>query len=496
MVLLGASYPKFGVERRFIETFSAGDYTDVERQSRTLEHVFAFDLGNRNVSGGDRPERVFTAFVWGDPMAATATRPWLGRGFTREEGLGAAERVAMLRTASGSRDSVETPRSSGGRSRWTGSRWWSWASCRPSCSWWGPTSGCRWARILRPFPAMLASGRSARILASGVPRERANAELATIARRTEQAFGQELEGCVGWRLEAASMAGALTGDYRTAATVLLGAVGLVLLIACANIASLLLARAATRRRALAVRRALGAGRWRLARQLLTESVILAWAGASAGLLVAYGLSGLRSRSSRKRFVTRGCTSRRWLRPRVYPGGGDALGADRRRGPAIQATRGSEAGGLVAEGTRLSVGAGGRRLRQGFVVAELALALVLLASAGLLGRSVARLGSVDPGFDTRDVLTMRLSLPGTKYERKEIAPFFEELRERLTAVPGVRGVAASTQYPPVNWFSTRVRLESDSDAQGAGIRPPTSPTRPAATSAVGLHRSRGARLRRT
>ena len=85
-----------GVERRFIETFSAGDYTDVERQSRTLQHVFAFDLGNRNLSGGDRPERVFTAFVWGDPMAATGTRPWLGRGFTREEGLGTAEQVAIL----------------------------------------------------------------------------------------------------------------------------------------------------------------------------------------------------------------------------------------------------------------------------------------------------------------------------------------------------------------------------------------------------------------
>ena len=96
VVLLGASYPKVGVERRFIETFSAGDYTDVERQSRTLQHVFAFDLGNRNLSGGDRPERVFTAFVWGDPMAAAGTRPWLGRGFTREEGLGTAERVAIL----------------------------------------------------------------------------------------------------------------------------------------------------------------------------------------------------------------------------------------------------------------------------------------------------------------------------------------------------------------------------------------------------------------
>ena len=251
---------------------------------------------------------------------------------------------------------------------------------------------------------------------------------------------------------------------------LLGAVGLVLLIACANIASLLLARAATRRRELAVRRALGAGRWRLTRQLLTESVILAWAGAAAGLLVAYGLIGptlsLFPEDIREAGLYVSIDGSVLAYTFVVATlSALIVGA----APAFQATRGSEAGGLVAEGTRLSVGAGGRRLRQGFVVAELALALVLLAGAGLLGRSVARLRSVDPGFDTRDVLTMRLSLPGTKYQREKIAPFFEDLRERLVAVPGVRGVAAGTQYPPVNWFSTRVRLEGDADDGGEALR---------------------------
>jgi putative ABC transport system permease protein len=469
VVLLGASYPKFGVERRFIETFSAGDYTDVERQSRTLQHVFAFDLGNRNLSGGDRPERVFTAFVWGDPMAATGTRPWLGRGFTREEWLGTAERVALLshriwstrfgadtslvgRTIEIDGEPVVVVGILPPELLLVGTDLWLPMGADPSTI---PRDARQWAIGAR--------------LAPGVPLGRANAELATVARGTEQAFGRELEGYVGWRLEAAPIAEALTGDYRTAAAVLLGAVGLVLLIACANIASLLLARAASRRRELAVRRALGAGRWRLARQLLTESVILAWAGAAAGLLVAYGLIGptlslfpeeIRDAGlyvSIDGFVLLYTFALATLSALI-------VGA----APAIQATRGSEAGGLVAEGTRLSIGAGGRRLRQGFVVAELALALVLLAGAGLLGRSVARLRGVDPGFDTRDVLTMRLSLPGTKYEREQIAPFFEDLRQRLTAVPGVRGVAASTQYPPVNWFSARVRLEGDTD-ESSGIR---------------------------
>ena len=470
VVLLGASYPKFGVERRFIETFSAGDYADVRRQSRTLQHVFAFDLGNRNLSGGDRPERVFSAFVWGDPMAATGTRPWLGRGFTREEGLGAAERVAVLsyrvwRTRFGG-DSALVGRAIEvdgepvvvvgilpAELLLVGTDLWLPMGADPSTI---PRDARQWAIGAR--------------LAPGVPLERANAELATIARRTEQAFGRELEGYVGWRLEAASMAEALTGEYQTAAAVLLGGVGLVLLIACANIASLLLARAATRRRELAVRRALGAGRWRLARQLLTESVILAWAGAAAGLLVAYGLIGPTLSLFPEEIRDAGLYVSIDGSVLVYTLAVATLSAlIVGAAPAIQATRGSEAGGLVAEGTRLSVGASGRRLRQGFVVAELALALVLLAGAGLLGRSVARLRGVDPGFDTRDVLTMRLSLPGTKYQQEEIAPFFEDLREHLMAVPGVRGVAASTQYPPVNWFSTRVRLESDTDDESSRIR---------------------------
>jgi putative ABC transport system permease protein len=470
LVLLGATYPKFGGERRFIETFAAGDYADVERQSRTLEDVFAFDLGNRNLSGGDRPERVFTAFVWGDPIAATGTRPWLGRGFTEEEWLGTAERVAVLShrvwlTRFGADSSLlgRTIEVDGApvvvvgvlppELLLVGTDLWLPMGAAPATI---PREARQWAIGAR--------------LAPGVALDRANAELATIARRTEQAFGREREEYTGWRLEAAPIAEALTGEYRPAAAVLLGAVALVLLIACANIASLMLARAATRRQELAVRRALGAGRWRLVRQLFTESLILAWAGAAAGLLVAYGLIGPTLS----------------LFPEQIREAGVAVSIDRSViaytlalatlsalivgvAPAVQATRGSAAGALTAEGTRLSAGAGGRRLRHGFVVAELALALVLLAGAGLLGRSFARLRSVEPGFDTRDVLTMRLTLPQTKYSMEEVAPFFEELRDRLEAVPGVRAVAAGTQYPPVNSFAARVRLEGDRGGDSEAIR---------------------------
>jgi putative ABC transport system permease protein len=470
LVMLGATYPALGSERRFIETFAAADYADVERQSRTLQRVFAFDLGNRNLSGGDRPDRVFTAFIWGDPIAAAGTRPWLGRGFTREEWLGAAERVAVLshrvwRTRFGADSSLvgRTIEVDGEPVTVVG-------VLPPELLLVGTDLWLPMGQTPSPIPRSARQWAIGARLAPGVPLDRANAELATIARRTEQAFGREREEYLGWRLEAAPMAEALTGEYRPAAAVLLGAVGLVLVIACANIASLMLARAATRQRELAVRRALGAGRWRLVRQLFTESLILAWAGAAAGLLVAYGLIGPTLS----------------LFPEQIREAGVEVSIDRSVilytlalatlsalivgvAPAIQATRGPASGALSAEGTRLSIGAAGRRLRPGFVVAELALALVLLAGAGLLGRSFARLRSVDPGFDTRDVLTMRLSLPQAKYSPEEVAPFFEELRERFRAVPGVRAVAAGTQYPPGNWFATRVRLEGDRGGESEAVR---------------------------
>jgi putative ABC transport system permease protein len=193
VVLLGASYPKLDVARRFIETFAAGDYSDVEGQSRNLERVFAFDLGNRNLSGGDRPERVFTAFVWGDPIAATGSRPWLGRGFTREEGVGAAERVAVLShrlwlTRFGADSSLvgQTLEVDGEpvtvvgvlppELLLVGTDLWLPMGTAPSTV---PREARQWAIGAR--------------LATGVSLERANAELATIARRIAQAHGRERE---------------------------------------------------------------------------------------------------------------------------------------------------------------------------------------------------------------------------------------------------------------------------------------------------------------
>ncbi|HVE78927.1 MAG TPA: ABC transporter permease [Gemmatimonadaceae bacterium] len=470
LVMLGATYPKLGGERSFVETFAPADYTDAEQQSRTLERFFAFDLGNRNLSGGDRPERVFTAFIWGDPFRTIGFRPALGRGFTAEETTGAGPRVAVLshrvwQTRFGG-DSALVGRAIQVNGEpvtvvgimppallLLGADLWLPMGVQPAVI---PRSARQYAIVARLRP--------------GATLGQANAELATIAARTERSHAKEREEYAGWRLEAAPMAEALVGEFRPAAVVLLGAVALVLLIACANIASLMLARAATRQREIAVRRALGAGRLRIARQLLSESVLLALAGGALGLLVAYGLIGPTLSLFPAQITDAGVGASIDTRVVGYTFllatlSGLVFGV----APAVQGARTDGSHWLAAEGQRHTIGGRGRRLRHALVVAELALALVLLAGAGLLGRSFARLRGIDPGFDTRNVLTMRLSLPREKYAERAVGPFFEELAVRLVALPGVRGAAASTQFAPGNGFTTRVGLEGDRGSGSEAVR---------------------------
>jgi predicted permease len=239
----------------------------------------------------------------------------------------------------------------------------------------------------------------------------------------------------------------LLGEVRTPLLVLLGAVGLVLLVACANVANLLLARAATREGELAVRAALGAGRERLLRQMLTESAVLALLGGAMGLLLAmWGMQALVA-----------------ARPEGIPGL-EGVGLDGRMlaftagvtlvtgllfgaFPAWQTTRGDLAGSL-REGGRGALGARrARRTRGALVVGEMALAVMLLVGAGLLIRSFLALTAVDPGFRAERTLTFELVLPAARYEEEErVRAFYAALEERLRALPGVSAVGAASELP--------------------------------------------------
>ena len=258
----------------------------------------------------------------------------------------------------------------------------------------------------------------------------------------------------------------LVGDVRTALLLLLGAVGLVLLIACVNVANLLLARVAARETEIAIRTALGAGRGRLLRQLLTESVLLGAIGGAAGVaLAALSLDTLLA-----------------LQPQGVPRLGE-VGIDRTvlafaaalslaTGllfgvfPSLQMTRRATAQAL-REGSRGLLGGRGHRLRGSLVVGQIALAMMLLAGAGLLVRSFARLRAVDPGFRRESALTFRISLPETAYaEDSRRTWFHDELQGRLGALPGVLSVGGVTGLP-----LSGVQFDISFEVEG---RPPLPP----------------------
>jgi predicted permease len=467
LVSVGVSFPRISSDTSYVEVLSPAEYSDI-RAARSFTALGAFDLGNRNVSGGDVPERVFTALLLDDLFPVVGMSPAMGRGFTREELAPNGPRVAIIshrlwQTRFGGDPRVlDRPIRIGGEAA-------SIVGVMPrglvliGTDLWIPWGGDP-ASVPRNRRQFTILGR----LAPGVPLAQANAELDAIARRVDGAERARFKEYEGWRLVATPWAAALLQDVRPAAFILLAAVGFVLLIACANLTNLFLARSTTRQRELAVRLALGAGRWRLARLLLTESLLLAIAGAGLGLLLtSVGLQGAGAIIP-SQFQMLGLEAR--LNERVLLVSlalAVASGLLVALIPALQATRTDPHDSLKAD-TRTGAGPRGRRARQGLVVAEIALAVVLLLAAGLLVRSFLRLHQVDPGFDPRGVLTMRLTLPSERYGSDEaITSFFERLLDGVRSVPGVTAAAAASQFPPLEFSSSQIEVEG-APATGATI----------------------------
>jgi putative ABC transport system permease protein len=279
---------------------------------------------------------------------------------------------------------------------------------------------------------------------AGIPLERVTAEVETLGHQLASQYPDSNEG-VGFT--AIPLHEAMVGDIRKAVFLLLGAVGFVLLIACVNVANLLLARAAARESEIAVRAALGAGRGRLLRQLLTESVILSLIGGGLGLLLA--VWGVRLLID---LQPQGI-------PRLDNVKVDAVvvfftltltvitGVVFGLVPAFQSTAGGLASSLKESGRGALTSRGGSRLRSTLVVAEMAIAVVLLAGAGLLIRSFVKLAAVDPGFRAGETLTFELSLPDSRYEKEpQQVAFFEQLMPRLRSIPGVKSAGAVMLLP--------------------------------------------------
>ena len=281
----------------------------------------------------------------------------------------------------------------------------------------------------------------------------------------------------GWTANVVPLKQQLTGEVRPALWVMLGAVGFVLLIACANVGNLVLARATARQRELAVRAALGASRGRLIRQMLAESLLLSFIGAAGGLLLAWwAMVALRSTVAERLPIARleqvGIdgpvllfTAAVALLSAVIFGIAPALAS---AGPKLTDT--------LKDGGRSGSAARGARVRSAFVIVEIALALILLVGAGLLLRSFIALLQVDPGFDPSRTMTVKVSIPQSKYDNaaKQQA-FFNQLFERLDALPGVIA-AGGTSFLPLNGLGAATGFEIVGQPKPAAGQEPVTDVR--------------------
>jgi predicted permease len=298
-------------------------------------------------------------------------------------------------------------------------------------------------------------------LKPGVSADQAQSELSVIASRIEQQYKDSHAGTVATLLP---LQEEVVGNVRPILFVLLAAVGFVLLIACANVASLLLTRSLARQKEVAVRSALGASRWRVIRQLLTESLLLSIVGGAAGLLIAYwGTPALvaalpQSQLNAMPFLKSVQIDRSIL---AFSFGLSLLtGLIFGLVPALQSSR-LDLNEVLKEGGRNTAAGLGQRLRSAMVITEIALAVVLLIGGGLMMKSLFRLLQTNVGFRTENLLTMTVILPATKYtEDNQQINFNDQLRERIQSLPGVSGSGTVNILPLNGGNTTRFNVEGD------------------------------------
>jgi len=436
------------------------DYYSLREENRIFEDVAAFDTTTLNWSGSEQPEQLDAALVSASFFRVLAMQPMLGRFLAAGEEGKKAPPVAVLsytfwrsRLGSDPRVVGKTVTLDGlphtvvgvmpqGFDYPHGTEVWKplemdEAEQRP-----------RSVRSPMRTVDMLARVKTG----PGAPRRAAEivAEMARLTRAIRAEYPKEFEAAGflnGMRISAWPLQQRLTGDLRPALLVLTGAVGLVLLIACANLANLLLARAAARQRELAVRMALGSGRSRIVRQMLTESMVLALPGGLAGIALAW--LAVAALNAWKPLVLASYPRISMDLPTLAFTFGLTLVTALAFGlaPALAASAISIQDALKSAGHTQSSGRRATRLRQFLVVAELGVSLVLLIGAGLLARSFLKLSRTDLGFQTKNLLTLRLNLTGSRYRTAESQTgFYQDILGRVDRLPGVRLAAVATDLP--------------------------------------------------
>jgi predicted permease len=443
--------------------FSLGQYLDIKTQNTTFEAVAAAIGASFNLTGNGRPERIDGVRVSSSLFSILGARPQVGRVFSSDEDQPGKTVSVVLTDGFWRRRFGADPSIIGKTLTLNGNTLTIVGVMSPDFSFnkevMPAVNGIQHVDLLLPLP-IPASAQSNRggedynvfaLLKPGVTVEHAQAEMDGIAARMKQQYPQNYPPNGGLTISVVPLINQVVGDVRLALYVLLGAVGFVLLIACGNVANLLLSRSAVREKEMAIRSAVGADRARLLKQLLTENLLLSLIGGVAGLVVA--LAGI---AAIRQFGPANI-------PRL-----DEIGIDARvlaftfvvalltglifgLGPALRASR-VDPNSVLKEGGRGSVGTSGfglghGQLRKILIVAEVALSLVLLIGAGLLIRSYSRITNANPGFDAHNVLSLRVSLPGFRYNKPEaISQFYHELERRVKALPGVEYVGTNYQLP--------------------------------------------------
>jgi putative ABC transport system permease protein len=448
LLVLWEMNPAQNLEKMYV---APGNFLEWRNESRTLEALAAFHDVHINLTGGPNghidPEELLAERVSWSLFPLLGVQPVVGRAFRAEEDQPGRTDYALLSHALWQRR-FGGDLSIAGKAIRLRDRSYTvvgvlpagFSVLDPAVDVWIPLG-------LDTHDAHTAGMRFLTVIARlnrGVEIDRAQTEMDVIGNRLEQA-NPALDR--GWRPSLFPLREELVGHVQQALLVLMAAVGFLLLMACVNVANLLLARGATRRKEIAIRTALGAGRSRIVVQLLSESVLLALAGGALGLALARGVVALVARlgpASIPRLAEARIDARLFL---FALGVSVATGILFGMAPAMQSS-GANLNAVLTEGGRGgTVGRSGRMVRNALVVAEVALAVVVLIGAGLLMRSFARLRSADPGFRPSGLLTLRVPLAGGRNAApdRRIA-FFQQVADRVATLPGVGAVGAVNGLP--------------------------------------------------
>jgi predicted permease len=456
---------------------SPANFLDYRERNDVFDDFATFARGDLDLSINDRPERLTGMRVSHGFFHLLGFEPELGRTFVRTDELKGSERVAIISQALWERSFGKDPAIIGSPLTLSGMSFTVVGVMGPGLQHVGgdyrslPHGGdvdVWWPLGLDPEVRTSHFLNAIAKLKPGITREQAEAQMNVIALQLEAQYPEDKD----WRIRLVSLREEIVGGAQTMLLILFGAAGFVLLIACVNIANLLLATATARQKEIAIRTALGASRVRLMRQMLTESLLIATVGGLTGLAIAkLGIDALVALGP-KQIPRMHMISLDWRTLAFTLTAVLLTGALFGLAPALQISKVNLNESLKEGGRGSSGGARHNRLRGLLVISEVSLAFVLLIGAGLLMRTYFHLQRVDPGFNPEGVLAASIDLPGARYSTaKQASAFYRDLVERLGALPGVEGVAATSDLPWTGYnentsFGIEGRQFSDDDTPSA------------------------------